>query len=491
MNDLRDMYSERNSLKGIKKKFRGGVIGNLNYIRDNQDKIHKDWQITFGSSMTKKSSLRSEFANRQSQICMDESLGSNPRWGIVALKNFFGLQAEVFPEYGKDKEKKIILHACAGRFQAQKFPIPPTYIFPKTMDISDILERSEEEQVREIEEFYNMTNREVFEKFGVHAENKYTRMLLANCVVLDSLLKGKYEDLKSVYCWSPGNDGNYTIQIELKGGTKIESSVTNEEFVKGIAIKRDGKEAEVTFDAISTGEEANTLTNINELEVENVEYRGALELITELQQAMQEQFESQRQRVQSPNDIIVPEHENYYERYEAIASKLLDKAGVCSYDEDYELDGLAISCINGMSVCIKSDTLGITFFADGDMCTFFDLDNLVKVEYPSREGESSQSIEEKLNNLEKVGPQNKKIIERVKKFVEKLEELARDERINETTNLEETSQPNNGVLIKKIVAGEVKVSDVQGLQQILIRGAKQSKDKTTLDENDFLDEEGK
>ena len=66
--------------------------------------------------------------------------------------------------------------------------------------------------------------------------------------------------------------------------------------------------------------------------------------------------------------------------------------------------------------------------------------------------------------------------------------MARDERINEAANLkEEASQPNNGLLITKIMDGKVKTSDVENLQQTLIKGAKPSKDKMTPDKNRFHD----
>ena len=72
----------------------------------------------------------------------------------------------------------------------------------------------------------------------------------------------------------------------------------------GLIVKEDGKEARVDFDAINIGENPKRLTNINDLEVENVVYTGAPELIAKLQQAMQEQFKSQQELTEDRvNDI--------------------------------------------------------------------------------------------------------------------------------------------------------------------------------------------
>lgn len=205
-------------------------------------------------------------------------------------KNFFGLEAEFAP---KDKKQDgiLFLKAMSGRFQMQKFPIN---IFPNEINITYILERKDSEQFIEVEEFYNMTNREVFEKYGIDMDCDAPdgrKNLIADCVVLDSLLQGMDSDMKDVFCWSPQG---YVINIKLEDGTEINAgSIDHNGFSdceRGITIKKDEKEARVDFDAINIGEKPDRLTNINDLEVENVVYTGDSELITKLKQAMQEQF---------------------------------------------------------------------------------------------------------------------------------------------------------------------------------------------------------
>lgn len=489
MSDSRNMDSEINSLPIIMEKFRRGIIGNYSHIKGLVEPLYADLE----NNSDRIISYKIEYNEIQSSHCTDDSVGSNPRWGILSKRNFFGLAADFKPKeyirptrrnnHNSSESEKLLLRACSGRFQMQKFP-QAYELFPNAIDISDILERPEEEQVRELENFYSMNNREFFEQFGVCARTNEQKLLLANCVILDSLLKGKYEDIEYIHCAS---DGNFYIEIIFKDSSRIYANQGGFNIFPDIVIERNQKSATVKFNPINTQEGKEELTNINELEVENVEYSGDLELIQELQKAMQEQFESQRQQVQQQNDNIVTKHKKHYERYEEIASKLLDKAGVGSYEEDYELDGLAISCIDeGRSVCIKSDELGITFLIDGEICTFSDFDNLVKVEYPSIEGDFSHSIEEKLKELEQIEPQNKEIIERLKIFVKKLEELARDEGIKQENHLEEGEKyPDNSVLILQITNSAINTSDVQQLQKALINEAEQL--ETTL----HYDAEGK
>lgn len=483
MYDLSDMSSKTNSLEGVKEKYKKAVIENYKYVRENRVQIGEN-----GRYDDRFANLRTAFSQKQSDECIDSSLPSNERWGLVSRKNLFGLEAEILPteymEQGKPvKGKTFFLKGCSGRFQMTKFSYS---IFPNHINITDILERSEEEQYAEIEEFYNMTNKEFFEKYGINANRKDQINLVANCVILDSLLKGKYSELQEVFCWNPG--GVNEIVIELSDGTKITAQDTdkNVKNKSGIIIEKDGKKAELHFNAISLGEKSSDrLTNINNLEVEDVTYAGDEELIKKLQQAMQEQFKSQQpQQTQTQDNTTVSQHESWYDKYNEMVIKLLDKAGVGSYDENYELDGLTIALINeGQTVVVKSDTLGVNFQIDGEKCSFYDSDNLVKIDYHSKEENKSSPIEEDLSHLEQIEPNNKEIIERIKEFAKKLEELARDEIQNGEINPEELIQSDNDLLIASVINGGVTTSDVQTLQQRLINVAEKSNGKTTLDEN--------
>lgn len=462
MDELRDMASKANSLQEIKEKYQKAIINNFKEKLAMLKNIHGNDDIE---------KIKMNFNNTQYQNAFDNSLGSNDRWGIVSKKNFFGLSAEFLPE--NEKDNALYLKLDSGRFQMQKFPTINKNFFPNLINISDILQRSEKEQFAELEEFYNMNNREVFEKYGItaHCSDNYRGQsnLVANCVILDSLLQEKYSNITDIFCYSPEG---YVIQIELDDGTKISANSINSTDIsqtgkKGITIKKDEKEANVDFDAVSIGTNSEVLTNISELEVKNVVYTGDTELITKLQQAMEKQFESQK-------NTALPEYNNYYEKYDKIASILLDKASVYSYNEDYELDGLLISCINdGSSVCIKSEALGIVFLIDGKSCTFHDFDELVKIDYYPNSEEKP---------LEQIEIQNKEIIERIKEFTKKLEELARDEK---------SPKENNALLLNKIINSEVKESDIQNLQQTLINSVEKPKDELNLDGNETHDLEGK
>lgn len=296
MDELRDMHSTVNSLEGVKEKYKKGVIENFKYILENQRTIIQNNKNGYEEEEW---GLRHAFDNKQYNECYDDSLGSNDRWGIVAGKNLFGLEASILPE--DEKGKIMVLQACSGRFQRQKFPIR---FFTKTIDISDILNRNGNEQYTEIEEFYNMNNRQVFEKYGVNAGFESQRNLIANSVILDSLLQGKYSEISNIFCWTPRG---YRVEIELADGTEMiansEADIGDRDTKKGITIKKDGKEASVDFDAVSTGRSCDIITNINELEVENVRYTGEKELIEQLQQAMQEQFKSQQSREDSESQL--------------------------------------------------------------------------------------------------------------------------------------------------------------------------------------------
>ena len=292
MENLIDMKSETNSLRKIKEKYKKGVIDNIN---ERLLEIREIREKNGGITELELDNERRKFDNTQFQNCYDDSIGSNARWGIVGRKNFFGLEAELYPtDVKRSKDSKYFLRAMSGRFQMQKFD---RSIFTTRVNISDIRERSEDEQFKELEEFYNMTNRDVFEKYGVLAYDENTRNLVASCVVLDSLLKDKYSEIKDVFCYTP--DG-YGIKIKLEDGVEIQVNTRNPNSntygKKGITIKKDGKEARVEFDAISIGEKHDVLENIDDLEVENVEYTGDAQLIAQLQQALKEQFKSEREK---------------------------------------------------------------------------------------------------------------------------------------------------------------------------------------------------
>ena len=92
MNDLRDMSSDINSLIGVKEKYKRAVVENYKYIRENNKQIAEN-----GSDNNPFVNLRTAFYKKQATECIDSSLPSNERWGLVAGKNFFGISAELFP----------------------------------------------------------------------------------------------------------------------------------------------------------------------------------------------------------------------------------------------------------------------------------------------------------------------------------------------------------------------------------------------------------
>ena len=62
------------------------------------------------------------------------------------------------------------------------------------------MDRSEEEQFTEVEQFFDMNNRQAFEKFGVRPNDADEMSFVANCVLLDSLLEGRYSELEEIDC---------------------------------------------------------------------------------------------------------------------------------------------------------------------------------------------------------------------------------------------------------------------------------------------------
>lgn len=467
MDELRIMSSEANSLEGIKEKYKKAIIDNYearlleckNKRISNIDDINQERRI---------------FDSIQYKNAFDDSLGSNDRWGIVSRKNFFGLRADFLPENGKGlrKDNRLYLRLISGRFQMQKFPgVTSKKFFPRAINISDINTRNEEEKFSELEEFYNMNNREVFEKYGVYAnlrsDNGSQTNLLANCVILDSLLEERYSEIEDIFCFSPYG---YVTTITLSDGTEIIANSADSKdahLPKGITIKKDGKKANVNFDTKSKERKTDFLTDIDDLEVENVVYTGDAELIEQLQQAMQTQFESQRKSKKVDN-------KNYYEEYSEIASKLLDKAGVGSYDEYYELDEFTISLLSdGSTVCIKSNELDTAFVIDGEKCVFSDLEGDVVVEYYSDGLHTLSSIDECLDKIEQKEPQKIETVQKVREFAKKLDELS----------LDKSNKVDNDLLIRKVIDGGVKDSDVINFQEKLIRTANNTKEGPDLDEN--------
>lgn len=171
-----------------------------------------------------------------------------------------------------------------GRFQPQKFN---NSLFTKYINISNIYQRREEEQFTELEEFYNMTNRDVFKKYGILATEYHDKMLLANSVLIDSLLKDRYDEVDTIWCGSV--DGNhYKIIIDMNDGTKITAGDTDR--FRGITIEKDDQKARMEYEPIAKNQNAEFIDDIDNLSVENVIYTGDLELMEQLQTAIQEQF---------------------------------------------------------------------------------------------------------------------------------------------------------------------------------------------------------
>ena len=173
MVNTRDMTSKDNTLEVIKEKFKKGVIDLYR-----QFLIDKDLD---------------KFGHKSYQICSTVSDEvSTPRWAILSRKNLFGLGAEI--DY--TDQNRLKLTANPGRFRIECPPIT----FVNKIDVSDILERSEESQYDEVTQFFDMNNRQVFEKFGIRTSDSDQMIFLANCVLLDSLLHNRYSELKDVFC---------------------------------------------------------------------------------------------------------------------------------------------------------------------------------------------------------------------------------------------------------------------------------------------------
>lgn len=171
MSGIRDMSSKYNTLDGLKERFKKGIL-------EPYKKFLKDNDIY-------------AFNKTSYQICTTEG-PATPRWGLVSRKNLFGLDAGI--DY--QNNNKLVITLNAGRFRIECLPVG----FRNKFDISDILDRSEEEQFTEVEQFFDMNNRQAFEKFGVRPNNADEMSFVANCVLLDSLLEGRYSELEEIDC---------------------------------------------------------------------------------------------------------------------------------------------------------------------------------------------------------------------------------------------------------------------------------------------------
>ena len=276
MEEIRDMQSIVNSIKTIKKRFEIGVI-----------EPYKEFK-------SMETANASDFGTKQYEICYDGST-TTPRWTIISRKNFFGINAVLGRENGQTTGQ-LFLEANPGRFRIEC----PPFWFKRKIDISDILERNEEQQYCELTEFYNMNNRQFFKKFVVSLKKSEERKLATECLLLDSLLEGKYEEIKDLICH---NHEAQTIEIEMEDGTKIIARDDD----KGVTITQGGKEASVNFDGVYNKTESrdSKQDNIDNLDVENITYTGDQELILQLQQAMQEQFKSQQKSNENKEENIV------------------------------------------------------------------------------------------------------------------------------------------------------------------------------------------
>lgn len=156
-----------------------------------------------------------------------------------------------------------------------------------------------------------------------------------------------------------------------------------------------------------------------------------------------------------------------------------------------------MSIING-GILIGSDELKMSFSVDDKLAVFYDWEYLVMLNYNTEEEQKVLSddfikdehlpMEERLRLLlEKTDPQNKEVIEiiaRMKIFVEKLEELAKDER----TSGEKVESPND-VLVGLVTSGDVKASDLPAAQQVLIDMAQPEIEKEASEKEPHMGDE--
>lgn len=273
----RDMRSNSNSIESIRKLYQEGIIDPFRTFMESKEES-REAKWTFGKS--------------QYRVLRENN--PTPRWNIVSPHNFFGIEGVAET---KRNGKRLFLKANAGRFRLESPPLE----FKNMIDISDILGRNPEEQFTELDEFYSMNNREFFQKFGVEerGESVYS---VANCLLLDSLLKEKYSELEEVWCHN--SNGEHTIDIKLNDGTIISAYDEGHKQKKGrIEIKKGKESANVVFGAVSPATFCE-LIKLEDIDVKDIIYSGDEQLAESLRKAMAEQFKSQRQQVAQTDEIF-------------------------------------------------------------------------------------------------------------------------------------------------------------------------------------------
>ena len=179
--------------------------------------------------------------------------------------------------------------------------------------------RSPEEQFTELEEFYNMTNREVFEKYGINAQDEASKMLLSNSLLLDSLLKGKYDEVDTIFCGRLDNNV-FKTNIHMQDGTDIIAGDTEGD--RGIRIEKDGKVARLEYDPASKKGTSVVISDINNLTIENLKYSGDTNLMKQIERAIEEQF-GIRDEIANENADDMNTQKSDFEDKQVIARKIL------------------------------------------------------------------------------------------------------------------------------------------------------------------------
>ena len=89
MDEIMHMSSKTNSLEGIKEKFKKGVIENRRNVAEKRKEIIQRRGYSRMPLEERLKALAIEFDAIQYRECSDNSMGSNPRWGIVSKKNLY------------------------------------------------------------------------------------------------------------------------------------------------------------------------------------------------------------------------------------------------------------------------------------------------------------------------------------------------------------------------------------------------------------------
>ncbi len=346
-----DEISGMGSFEVAKRRFKEGVI--TNYRERQQEIKDKDGinSQTFYDVFEKFNKTFRSSVNDNDSLYIED--------GIVGGKNFFGLKASYNPSE-KVQSDTLELSLDSGRFldkELEKF-------FDSSVNVGDLSDTELEEF---LETFYNMNNGEALNKFGITLPvqtngefsgdyEKYA-YLFESCLIIDSLLKDKYSLFNRVHYMDIDEQSGDIMINFLSDGTII-SVRTSERPIKNndmdvpeflnreIAIEKDGKKATVQFTPVSNPEKGESPFYIGEfgtqreeeialdrgeleaylrenpgasenmihqlvygtdsLDVKDVKYFGDSELITELQQAMEEQFESQRENSREKENTEKP-----------------------------------------------------------------------------------------------------------------------------------------------------------------------------------------